>query len=104
MRKIDLLLKLQETDAEADAARAMAERLTAEIGDRTALDAREAELKAARDKLHHAEAEQRDLELQADERRTKIASDEGKLYGGRVTNPKELTALQEEVHQDKRQL
>src|SRR5436309_16045098 len=97
MRKIDLLLKLQEADAEADAARSTMERLEAEIGDRKALDAREGELQAARNQLHLAEAEQRDLELQADELRTKIASDEGKLCGGRITNPKELTSLQEEV-------
>ena len=104
MRKIDLLLKLQETDTEADAARTIMERLTTELGDRSALITRETELSAARDELHHQEAEQRDLELQADERRNKIATDEGKLYGGRVTNPKELTSLQEEVQQDKRQL
>jgi len=104
MRKIDLLLKLQETDAEADAARTVMERLAAELGDRSALSVREAELSAVRAELHRQEAEQRDLELQADERRNKIAADEGKLYGGRVTNPKELASLQEEVQQDKRQL
>jgi predicted nucleic acid-binding Zn-ribbon protein len=48
--------------------------------------------------------QQRDLEMDADGKRSKIAADEGKLYGGRVSNPKELQSLTEEVAQDKRQL
>ncbi|HEV8613282.1 MAG TPA: hypothetical protein VGQ73_07215 [Gemmatimonadales bacterium] len=104
MRKIDALRQLQDMDTGIDAARTVLVQLEGEIGDRRALDQREAEVAAARADLHALQAQQRDLELQAEDRRTKIQADEGKLYGGRVTNPKELQSLSEEVAQDRRQL
>lgn len=104
MRKVDLLHQLQDVDSRLDSARALITRLSAEIGNRVALTAREAELAAAQKELRELEARQRDLELQAEDRRAKIAADEGKLYSGRVTNPKELGSLSDEVAQDKRQL
>lgn len=104
MRKIDLLRQLQEIDTQADAARLAVSQLTEQIGNRGALPEREAEVAAARAELHPLETQQKDLELQADQRRAKIDADEGKLYSGRVTNPKELTSLTEEVAQDRRQL
>jgi predicted nucleic acid-binding Zn-ribbon protein len=87
-----------------DTARTTQARLTAEVGERSALAKREAELKAAQERRRALETQQRDLELLAEERRSKIDSDETKLYGGRITNPKELSSLQDEVAQDKRQL
>jgi predicted nucleic acid-binding Zn-ribbon protein len=104
VRKVDVLRQLQEIDRQLEAARAAQARLKAEIGDRSALAKREAELKAAQDRRRALETQQRDLELLADERRNKIQTDEAKLYGGRITNPKELSSLQDEVAQDKRQL
>jgi hypothetical protein len=104
MRTIDSLRQLQDLDTRTDTARATIAQLTTQIGDRQALDQREREVAGVRDELRTLEMQQRDLELQADERRGKIKTDEGKLYGGRVTSPKELTSLTEEVAQDKRQL
>jgi len=104
MRKVDALRQLQEIDARIDSSRTVLAQLGGEIGDRRALDEREAEVAPAHAALHPLQAQQRDLELQAEDRRTKIASDEAKLYGGRVTNPKELQSLTEEVAQDRRQL
>jgi predicted nucleic acid-binding Zn-ribbon protein len=104
VRKVDLLRQLQDADSRLDSARTLIARLTADLGDRGGLPRREAELASAREELRGLEALQRDLELQAEDRRAKIASDEGKLYSGRVTNPKELGNLSDEVAQDKRQL
>jgi predicted nucleic acid-binding Zn-ribbon protein len=104
MRKIDLLHQLQDIDTRVDAGNAAVARLQAEIANAGLLAQRQAELQQVRDDLHRLEGQQRDLELQADTHRTKIAADEGKLYGGRVNNPKELQSLQEEVAQDRRQL
>src|SRR4030095_231563 len=104
VRKIDLLHQLQDIDSRADAGRTAVTRLQTELADAGLLAQRAAELQAARDELHQMEAQQRDLELQAETHRSKIATDEGKLYGGRVSNPQELPSLQEEVGQDRRQL
>jgi hypothetical protein len=104
MRTIDSLRQLQDLDTRTDTARATITQLTTQIGDRQALDQHEREVAGVRNELQALDTQQRDLELQADERRGKIRSDEGKLYGGRVTSPKELTSLTEEVAQDKRQL
>ncbi len=104
MRKIDLFRQLQEADSRIDSTRAEIERLQSQLGGRSALAAQEAELAQLRAELHTLEGQQKDLELQAEDRRTKIAADEGKLYSGRVTNPKELQSLSDEVAQDRRQL
>jgi len=104
VRKIDLLHQLQDIDSRVDSGRTAVARLQAELADAGLLAQRAVELQQVRDELHRLEAQQRDLELQAETHRTKIAADEGKLYGGRVNNPKELQSLQEEVGQDRRQL
>lgn len=104
MRKVDLLRQLQELDIRIDTARTTLAQLVPRIGDRTALEQRAAELPRKQQQLHRLEAEQRDLELQTEERRNKIRADESKLYGGRVTNPKELASLSDEVAQDRRQV
>jgi predicted nucleic acid-binding Zn-ribbon protein len=104
LRKIDLLRQLQDTDVRIESGRATVARLQAEIGDRRALDVRAVDIEGVRREAHHLEAEQRDLELQVEERASKIAADQQKLYGGRITSPKELGSLQDEVAQDRRQL
>ena len=104
MRKIDLLHQLQEIDSQADAIRPQIASLEHDIGNRQALDARAREIEVTRAEVRAIEAQQRDLELQAEAHRAKIAADEGKLYGGRVSNPKELASLADEVAQDKHQL
>jgi predicted nucleic acid-binding Zn-ribbon protein len=104
MRKTDILRQLQDADTRIDSARTAISILESQLGIRDALAAREAEIEQARGELRVLEGQQRDLELQAEDRRAKIATDEGKLYGGKVTSPKELTSLTEEVAQDRRQL
>ncbi|HEV2438606.1 MAG TPA: C4-type zinc ribbon domain-containing protein [bacterium] len=82
-------------------------RLAALRADRAALDdgtALRAEAEAARNaandaasRLHAAQATLRDQELQLATADTKKTKTEGDLYGGRVSNPKELAGLEEEL-------
>jgi predicted nucleic acid-binding Zn-ribbon protein len=104
MRMVDALRQLQDIDSRLDSTRAVIAQLGAQMADAGPVPALTEETDAARHELRQLEPQQRDLELQAEERRSKIAADEGKLYGGRVTNPKELSSLADEVAQDRRQL
>jgi predicted nucleic acid-binding Zn-ribbon protein len=51
-----------------------------------------------------ATAAEKDIELEADDLKTKIAAADGKLYGGTIKNPKELKDLQSDIEQLRRQL
>lgn len=103
-RTIDALRQLQDLDTRVGTARATIAQISGQLKDRRALQAREQEIKTARTGLQALDVEQRDLEMQAEDRRAKIKSDENKLYGGRVTSAKELASLSDEVAQDRRQL
>lgn len=103
-RKIDLLKELQDIDTQLDQFRGELAQVRLEIGERSALDRRTEEVASARTRLARLETDQRDLELQAEVHRAKIAADEKRLYGGTVTNPKELEALNHDVAQARRQL
>jgi uncharacterized protein len=95
---------LQEDDTALDSRRASladAESRLGESEDLAALRERVVELRAA---ARTVEAEQKDVELEADALRTKIAAEETKLYSGSIKNPKELKDLQEEIDQLKRHL
>lgn len=102
-RSNDLWL-LQETDTALESRRgslADAQSRLGETEDLAALRERVAELRAA---ARAAEAEQKDIELEADALRAKIAPQEAKLYGGSIKNPKELKDLQADIEQLKRHL
>ena len=102
-RSNDLWL-LQETDTALESRRgslADAQSRLGETEDLAALRERVAELRAA---ARAAEAEQKDIELEADTLRAKIAPQEAKLYGGSIKNPKELKDLQADIEQLKRHL
>lgn len=95
---------LQEDDSALDGRRASladAESRLGESEDVAGLRERVAELRTA---ARAAEAAQKDVELEADGLRTKIAAEEAKLYSGSIKNPKELKDLQEEIDQLKRHL
>ena len=91
------LWAVQQVDAQLAARRSeraalddgTALRAEAEVARRTATDA------AAR--LHAAQATLRDHDLQLATTETKQKKAEGDLYGGRISNPKELAALEEDI-------
>ncbi len=103
MRTADLW-KLQETDSALDSRRATLDDARARLGESEEIEALRADL-FERTRVHRgAESSQKDLELQADDVKSKIAPAEEKLYSGKIKNPKELADLQHDIDQHKRQL
>lgn len=97
MSRISQLNDLQEIDREIltrEASLLEVEARTGESEEIAEARALLAEMRARRDQLGRT---QRDAEGQAEDFQAKIAGFEAKLYGGEVTNPKELVVLQEEV-------
>lgn len=104
MRIVDVLHELQGVDSQLEGAHSTLAQVQKEIGDRSVLAPLNQQLVEGWAEFHKIEAEQRDLELNAEGKRMKIASDDGKLYSGRVTSPKELESLSQEVQMEKHQL
>jgi hypothetical protein len=103
MRTADLW-RLQEIDSALDARRATLEDARSRIGASEEVAAARAELEEKTSAHRAAESSQKDLELQADDLRGKIAPAEEKLYSGAIKNPKELADLQHDIEQHKKQL
>jgi len=104
MTWINDLRRLQETDTALDGRRASladAETRLGETEELVALRTRTEDLAAA---LRNARGTQKDIELEAEDLRSKIASAETKLYSGAIKNPKELADLQADIDQLKRHL
>jgi len=98
------LWRLQETDSALDSRRATIDDARSRLGGSEEIEAARIDL-AEKTRAHRAaESSQNDLELQADDVKSKIAPAEEKLYSGKIKNPKELSDLQQDVDQHKRQL
>ena len=104
MPRIADLWKLQEVDSSLDMRRATLEDAQSRIGESEELIALQALLEEKRAALRAAQAQQHDLEIEANDLKAKIAPAEQKLYSGSVRNPKELQDLQADVDQMKRHL
>lgn len=103
MRTADLW-RLQETDSALDARRGTIDDARARLGESEEIEAARAAVAEKTIAYRAAEASQKDLELQADDVKSKIAPAETKLYSGAIKNPKELGDLQNDIDQHKRQL
>jgi predicted nucleic acid-binding Zn-ribbon protein len=95
MRKVDVLHDLQTVDTALDQARERWQRIASRWGKRATRDTTLTE-------LHHRQGDQRALELEIETLRGKIKQNSDKMYGGRVSNPRELSDLSDEVKQDQR--
>jgi uncharacterized protein len=104
MSLISDLWKLQEIDSALDARRASLEDAEARLGESEQLLAARGRARELQESARRARTEQKDVELEADELRSKIAPLEAKLYGGTIRNPKELADLQADIDQLKRHL
>jgi predicted nucleic acid-binding Zn-ribbon protein len=104
MTPIADLVRLQEIDLGLDSRRATLSDAQERIGETEELIAARARADELRDALRHAEGAQKDVELEADGLRSKIAPAEEKLYSGAIKNPKELSDLQADIDQLKRHL
>ena len=97
------LYSLQEIDLAIDQRTAALEDVRARYGDSEDAAVVRAEIAEHAAGLPELEARQLDLELQAATLRDKAGPVERKLYGGSVTNPKELGDLQRDLEQINRQ-
>jgi predicted nucleic acid-binding Zn-ribbon protein len=94
---VRLLYDLQLIDLEMDAKKAALADIASRIGESEALDRARASLADEEEHLAELERGQRERESEADDLKAKAAVAEGKLYGGNVKNPKELSSIQEQL-------
>ncbi len=91
------LYQLEEYDTSIEGDEASLRQKTAQLGDRTVLETAQGELAAQEKSLEELRHRHRDAEAEVDDLLSKVAEAEGKLYGGKINNPKELSSLQHEV-------
>ena len=97
MNRSDQLYRLQTIDLERSNGERRLEEVEAGLGESEELRQARRVLQKAEDELNHWRTTLRDLELETRSLTAKITSVEERLYSGRVTNPKELANLQNEV-------
>ena len=103
MSRASQLLRLQDTDLDLEAARTRLKAIETALGEAPAVRAAQKQLAAAQAQVATARAAVRLVELDVQSLTAKITEVDGRLYGGRVTNPKELQDLQKDIESLKRQ-
>jgi len=92
------LYQLQELDTHIEQDGQALALKTAQLGKREALDDARDRLTSAQQRLKELSHRRREAESELDDVLSKISTAEKQLYGGRITNPKELSSLQHEVN------
>jgi predicted nucleic acid-binding Zn-ribbon protein len=104
MPSLSELWSLQEIDSALDTRRASLDDARARIGETEEIVALRARIEELTTASRSAHAAQKDVELEADDLKSKIAPAEEKLYGGTIRNPRELSDLQADIAQLKQHL
>lgn len=94
-----LLFELQELDNNIESTRKTLGLKKSQLDNREMLEKAAAIIATEQKTLDELKKQRRDAETQAGDINAKINDSNKQLYGGRVTNPKELTNLQAEVNQ-----
>ena len=97
MKRLELLYRLQEMDAELDVKRRRLQEVEASLGETDELRQVRTGLQQAEEAYRQWKATLQDLEFKMAALETKITNSENRLYSGTIKNPKELGNLQEEV-------
>jgi predicted nucleic acid-binding Zn-ribbon protein len=92
------LYQLQELDTRIEQEESSLALKNAQLGKREALDEAQNRLDAAQQRLKELSKKRHDAEWEVDDLLSKIATADQQLYGGKITNPKELASLQHEVN------
>jgi predicted nucleic acid-binding Zn-ribbon protein len=92
------LYELQELDTEIEHAHQTLEIKNGQVGKREELDAVQNKLAADKQSLEELKHKRREAEAELDDTTSKISAVEKQLYGGKITNPKELANLQHEMN------
>ena len=91
------LYQLQELDTEIESDEQTLNQKVSHLGERQVLDNAQSQIASEQKRLEELRRQQRNAEGEVDDILSKIATDEEKLYSGKITNPKELSGLQHEV-------
>lgn len=91
------LYQLQEFDTEIESAEQSLSLKISQLGNRQALDDAQSQIASEQQRLDELRRQQHAAEWEVDDMLSKIATAEDQLYGGKITNPKELSSLQHEV-------
>jgi predicted nucleic acid-binding Zn-ribbon protein len=95
--RVSNLFRLQTLDSQIDSHQARLSEIDADLGHHPDLDRARTEEENARAALENARQELRQAEGEARNQQQRIAETDKTLYGGGVSNPKELQDLQEEA-------
>ncbi len=97
MSRTSALFRLQEIDLELDSRRARLQDIEQALGDDPAVALARQLAFAAREKFNASRMQARSAELDVQALGEKIAETEKRLYGGAITNPKELRDLEHDL-------
>jgi len=97
MSRAATLLQMQGIDLEVDSHRARLAAIEQQLGDEPAVREAQQALVEAQTQLHTARVEVQNLEYENQTLAEKLAEANRRMYGGSVTNPKELRDLQMEI-------
>ena len=97
------LYQLQELDLEIETDERALNQKASQLGENMALVNTKATLDAEQNHLEELKHQQRAAEWEIDDLVSKTTAAEKQLYGGKITNPKELSSLQHEVNTFKAQ-
>lgn len=101
---LDQLRQLQTLDSRIDADLERIATIEATVSNRSEYESARRDHQTRAAALKQIEAEQRDIELRAGQSRQQIADIEQRLYGGRVSSPRELGDLKQKGDELRRQL
>ncbi len=91
------LYQLQEVDLEIESDEKALNGIVVRLGDNRVILEAQGRLTSAEQQLDDLRKRQRAAERETEDLAVKLATEEGKLYSGRIQNPKELANLQHEV-------
>ena len=91
------LYQLQEIDLELSSSEQALNQIIGQLGENQIVVRAQAEFTSAQQQLEELKQQQHSIEWEIDDLVSKITAFEEKLYGGKISNPKELTSLQHEV-------
>jgi len=97
MSVVKQLYQLQEVELEIESDEQALAQIASQLGKSQAVVRARTKLKLEQQRLEELRRQQHSAEWEIDDLVSKLTTAEGKLYGGRISNPKELTNLKHEV-------
>ena len=97
MSVVKQLYQLQEVDLEIESNEQTLAQIASQLGESQAVVKARTELKSKQQHLEELGQQQHSAEWEIEDLVNKLSTAEGKLYSGRIKDPKELTNLQHEV-------